>query len=189
MKSLFSIFNETNNSFEGQEHGEKVIVIIRRHPFFIVVRLLGIIILFLLPLLAISFFNQFLITYGILTFSIFIYSLWSLLLWQILFYFITMYILDIWIVTDRRIIDSTQHGFFDRSVSELHITKIQDISVKVEGFFQTLLKFGDLSVQTAGTETKFHFLQIPKPKEVKDKIMSNVYIDNSTVCAVNSTKI
>lgn len=85
-----------------------------------------------------------------------------------------MYMLDVWIVTDRRIIDSTQHGFFNRTVSELHLTRVQDISVHTVGVIPTLLHFGDLQVQTAGTEEKFNFLQIPNPLAVKDAIMAVV---------------
>mgnify|MGYP001589399367 FL=1 len=101
-------------------------------------------------------------------------SIWELIIWQLWFYALTMYLLDVWIVTNQRIIDSTQRGFFNRSVSELHNSRIQDISVKVSGLFQSLLKFGDLEVQTAGTENKFRFLQIPNPVEVKNVIMANL---------------
>jgi len=89
-----------------------------------------------------------------------------------------MYTLDVWIVTDRRIIDSTQHGFFNRVVSELHLSRIQDISVSTRGVIQTFLKFGDLQVQTAGTDEKFKFQQIPHPEKVKDVIrkISNLEI-------------
>ncbi len=82
-----------------------------------------------------------------------------------------MYALDVWIVTDRRIIDSTQHGFFNRTISELHLSRVQDISTQTKGIIPTFLKFGDLQVQTAGTEEKFKFFQIPNPGKVKDTIM------------------
>ena len=39
---------------------------------------------------------------------------------------------------------------------------------------QTFLHFGDLQVQTAGTEEKFKFLQIPNPERAKDEIMKLV---------------
>lgn len=170
---IFSIFNETNNTFEGKEHDENVMLLVRRHPFYIVLKFIFILILGLIPLLIISIYSEVLATNDFLIFSIFLYSLWCLVLWQILFYHFTMYALDVWIVTDKRIIDSTQHGFFNRTVAELHVARIQDISVNITGFFQTLLKFGDLEIQTAGTENKFDFLQIPYPNEVKDQIMTH----------------
>lgn len=174
MSSLFSIFKDTNNSFEGKESDETVLLLIRRHPFFIIMRLIIFVILLILPIIFSIAFSSFLITNDLIGISLLLYSLWCLILWQIIFYLITMYVLDVWIVTDKRIIDSTQHGFFNRSISELHHTRIQDISVKTDGLIQTFFKFGDLEVQTAGTENKFNFLQIPNPNEVKNQIMSHI---------------
>ena len=91
--------------------------------------------------------------------------------WFGVFYAVTMYLLDIWMVTDHRVIDSEQHGFFRRTVAELHLSKIQDISVEIRGIIPTFLDYGDLEIQTAGTSEKFFFKQIPHPNEVKDIIM------------------
>lgn len=174
MKSLFSIFTETANSFQGKEDGENVLLLVRRHPFFISLRISFFVTLFILPVLIGAAFYSYLILYNLLGLVFFAYSLWCMLLWQLMFYSLTMYVLDVWIVTDKRIIDSTQRGFFDRSVSELHFERIQDISVVTSGLFQTFFNFGDLEIQTAGTENKFKFLQIPNPSEVKNQIMSHV---------------
>jgi uncharacterized membrane protein YdbT with pleckstrin-like domain len=171
IKSLLSIFRESNNSFDGEENGEKVILLIRRHPFFILTRLSIFVFLVLIPIAVGIVFYSFLYANNIMNLFFFVCSLWYLFIWSGAFYSLTMYTLDVWIVTDRRIIDSLQHGFFHRTISELHLSRIQDISVKTEGVVQTFLKFGDLSVQTAGTEEKFVFLQIPNPEKVKDEIM------------------
>ncbi len=180
MKSLLTLFQETCHTFEGIEHDEKVLLLIRRHPFYIIIKIAVFIIIIVAPLLVGSSLASYIVTNGLLELSLFVYSIWCLLLWLSLFYSITMYALDVWIVTDRRIIDSTQHGFFNRSVSELHLTRIQDISVKVDGLVQTFFTFGDLDVQTAGTENKFNFSQIPNPNEVKDQIMSHTFSGTNT---------
>lgn len=171
MKSILSIFTKSENSFDGEEEGEKVILLLRRHPFVILIRLALFAVFALVPIVIGAMFSSFLYSHGLLTFFFFISSVWYLLVWSGIFYSITMYTLDVWIVTDRRIIDSTQHGFFDRRVSELHLTRVQDIAVQTKGVIQTFLKFGDLQVQTAGTEEKFKFFQIPNPEKVKDEIM------------------
>ncbi len=171
MKSIFSIFTETVNSFTGQESGENVMLLVRRHPFFIIVKSLVFVILTTLLILVIIIFSPFLYNNDLLPLAFFLVSLWCLFLWTILFYSLTMYTLDVWIVTDRRIIDSTQHGFFNRTISELHLTRLQDISVHMDGPIQTFFRFGDLQVQTAGTEEKFKFMQIPRPEDVKNQIM------------------
>ena len=42
------------------------------------------------------------------------------------------------IITNQRVIDIDQRGFFDRIVSEAPYEKIQDVSYRVKGIFQTL---------------------------------------------------
>lgn len=169
MKFL-SIFKESANSFDGEKDGEKVVLLLRRHPFVILTRLSFFLILAFAPAVAAGFFpsNAGL---GAVNIFFFISSLWYLILWLWAFYALTMYTLDVWIVTNQRIIDSTQHGFFNRTVSELHLNRIQDISVQTQGIIQTFLKFGNLQIQTAGTEERFKFFQIPNPEKVKDEIM------------------
>jgi uncharacterized membrane protein YdbT with pleckstrin-like domain len=171
MNSFFSIFTKSTNSFDGEENGEKVVLLLRRHPFFILARLVFFAFLILLPMIVGALFSSFLYSNNILSFFFFASSLWYLFVWSGIFYSLTMYTLDVWIITDRRIIDSTQHGFFNRTISELHLTRIQDISVQTEGVVQTFLKFGNLQVQTAGSEERFKFSQIPNPEKVKDEIM------------------
>jgi uncharacterized membrane protein YdbT with pleckstrin-like domain len=171
MKSIFSIFKESSNHFEGEENGEKVILLVRRHPFFIIIRLIFFVFLVLIPIAIGIVFSTFLYLNNLLGLFLFVVSLWYLFIWSAVFYALTMYTLDVWIVTDRRIVDSLQHGFFNRTISELHLSRIQDISVQTEGVIQTFLKFGDLQVQTASAEEKFFFSQIPHPEKVKDEIM------------------
>ncbi|MEK7116648.1 MAG: PH domain-containing protein [Patescibacteria group bacterium] len=171
LKSILNIFKESKNHFEGEETTEEVVLLIRRHPFFIIVRLVFFTILILIPIAVGIVFSSFLHANNLLSLFLFVSSVWYLFIWSGIFYALTMYTLDVWIVTDRRIIDSTQHGFFNRTISELHITRIQDISVQTEGVVQTFLKFGNLQIQTAGTEEKFKFSQIPNPTKVKDEIM------------------
>jgi len=180
MKSLFSIFVDSSNSFEGEENGEKVILLIRRHPFFIILRLIFFFILLLVPLTFGIIFFSFLYSNNLSGYFFFLFSVWCLFIWSGVFYSLTMYTLDVWIVTDRRIIDSTQHGFFNRTISELHLSRVQDISVETKGIIQTFLKFGNLQVQTAGTEEKFKFIQIPNPEKVKDEVMRLVSVSSSS---------
>ncbi|SRR3989344_1447940 len=174
IRSIFSIFKESTNSFEGEDDGEKVILLLRRHPFFIIVKMFFYIILFLAPLFLGFLFYPVLTLNNLSTPFFFAVSLWYLFVWSSVFYSLTMYTLDVWIVTNKRIIDSTQNGFFNRTVSELHMSRIQDTSVQTKGVIQTFLHFGDVQIQTAGTEEKFKFLQIPNPEKVKDEIMKLV---------------
>lgn len=178
MKRIFSIFIESTNSFDGQEKDEKVILLLRRHWFIVFLSLLFFALLALAPIVVGVVFFKFLYANQFFALFLFLSSIWYLFVWSSLFYSLTMYTLDVWIVTDRRIIDSTQHGFFNRTISELHLQRIQDITVNVKGLIETFLHFGDLQVQTAGTEERFKFLQIPEPGKVKDEIMKTAAYKN-----------
>ncbi len=168
---IFQIFKESANTFEGQETGEVVIHLVRRHPFYIAMKFVFFFIASLVPAGVAGSFAPFLVDHRLAPLVIFILSIWFLVLWLVFFYHFTMYTLDVWIVTDRRIIDSTQHGFFNRTISELHTGRVQDVSVHIDGLVQTFFHFGDIQVQTAGTEEKFKFIQVPHPEKIKNEIM------------------
>src|SRR4051812_5450739 len=120
--SIYTLFKESTNTFEGQETGEKVVMLVRRHPFYIAMKFVFSFIAVMLPAFVVAIYSPYLLANSLGTLAIFLLSLWTLVLWVVFFYHFTMYTLDVWIVTDRRIIDSTQHGFFNRTVSELHIS-------------------------------------------------------------------
>lgn len=111
-------------------------------------------------------------------FFLFLSSLLFLYWWYWVFYMATMYYLNIWIITDHRLIESEQLGMFRRNYTEIYLSKIQDVSVKVEGFFETMLNFGFLEVQSAAAEKKFKMISVGEPLEVKEIITQayNSYI-------------
>lgn len=83
---------------------------------------------------------------------------------------ITDYFLDIWIVTNERIINIEQKGLFSRTVSEMRLNQVQDITSHTQGFLETFLTYGDVTIQTAGERLQFHFKNIDNPDEVKLQI-------------------
>ncbi len=178
MATLFSVFKNTLNTFQGQEPGERVLLFLRRHPITIILRIVGLLIAYVIPILLSFIFVEFIVNNELMVVYLFILSIWTLFVWVIIFYSLTMYTLDVWIVTDTRIIDSTQHGFFNRTVAELHLSRIQDIYVKMGGPLENIVNFGNLMIQTAGTEERFVFEQIPRPIQVKDTIMEISFPDN-----------
>lgn len=172
--SLFSFLNTTSYSFEGQKEGEEVIVFIHRHWYTILTKVIFLILGMLVPFVILGIFGQVLSSLGLLSVYAVLWAVYYLILWYSLFYSLTMYTLDTWIVTNMRIINSVQHGFFNRSISELSLDKIQDVSINVGGAMATMLNFGDIKVQTAGSERHFVFEDTPHPQEVKDTIMQLV---------------
>ncbi len=54
----------------------------------------------------------------------------------------------VYILTDERLIEIKQKGFFNRKVTEYGLDKIQNINYHIKGFQAALFKFGDIIAQT-----------------------------------------
>ncbi len=177
MKFL-SVFTETNYTFEGQHSYETVVALLYRHWFILFSRLLVFLIMAFVPVFVYIFLWDWIALYELVSLYGLLVAVYYLIWWYFMFYNITMYLLDTWIITDHRIVDSEQHGFFNRTVAELNLSKIQDISTSIQSFIGTILKFGDIEVQTAGTHPKFSFHQISNPEGVRERltIAHNEYI-------------
>lgn len=169
--SIFKKFLRTHYTFEGKEASEKTLVLLYRHWFVLFLDLLSSFLLVFLPLILYFLINEQLIKFGLGDIFWFLVGVYFLFWWLGLYFRITMYLLDTWIVTDHRILNNEQRGFFNRTLSEMSLGKIQDVSVRLRGVIPTLLNYGDLEIQTAGTEPKFAFKQIPNPQAVKELIM------------------
>jgi hypothetical protein len=70
------------------------------------------------------------------------------------------------IITSQRVVDIDQRGFFDRTVSEAAFEKIQDVSYRVKGVWSTMLDFGTVVIQTAGTSTNLELNDVRDPKDI-----------------------
>lgn len=181
LTKLISLFRESTRSFHGQEEGEEVILLLRCHSFTIISPICLIFALALVPIML--WFSVFQTYIGTSAASLFLFvsSLWYLILWAFLFYFTTLYALNTVILTDRRLIDNVQEGFFKRRVSELNTYRVQDVTTSINGVIKTFLNFGDIVVQTAASEREFVFRNIANPEDIKDKIMKVVIAHQSKV--------
>lgn len=154
---------------------EKVIRIIHRDVFIALKRVGLFVLLLALPAIVLLMINDILPSaddFGIVTIIMLLsLSVYLLFIWLLFFFSIIDYFLDIWIITDKRIIDIQQNGFFSRAISEQMVAKIQDISSDTHGFLPTVWKYGNLTVQTAAQTNKFYFEEISNPEEVRDLLI------------------
>lgn len=181
IKRLLAVFKESSHTFEGQEGGEDVILLLRRHHFIAFMPISFSALLALIPIFVFLIFYSSIVGSKFYTLFLLIACLFYMLLWLIAFYHLMMYTLNIVIVTNKRIIDRDQHGFFDRKVSELHVYRIQDVTVSIKGILPTILKYGDVAVQTAAVDKEFIFHEMPNPDFVKSEIMKVVSMTNAGV--------
>lgn len=98
-------------------------------------------------------------------------AVWWWIVWLWGFVAFINYYFDIFVVTNERVMHIEQHGPFSRTINELRLERIQDVTVEQHGMLPTLLHFGDVRVQTAGEMSSFEFITIPNPMEIKQLLM------------------
>jgi hypothetical protein len=87
------------------------------------------------------------------------------------------YYLDLWIITNERVVDIEQKGLFDRTISELELENIQDVTSSVRGFWGTILHYGDAYIATASSTDTIVFKQIPNPDFVRQELIRLAELD------------
>jgi hypothetical protein len=127
--------------FEGQRPNEKILFVFRRH----IISMRKGFYLLLVPLLITAIPP--LIWQDNL--ELFLLPLFGFGLGLILFFYhYILWYFSIYIVTDQRIRQITQKGFFGKDVIELQLSKIQNISYNIPGFSGEIFKFGTIVIQT-----------------------------------------
>jgi hypothetical protein len=164
------------------EEGERVVAKVHRHWIFIALRIAGLAVMFVVPWLLILLLDGF----GILSVTaasaasfVAVWALWGLLLWAVFWQFWTTYYMDIWVVTNRRIIDIDYLRLFDRNIAMLRFERVQDVTTRVQGIFGTLLRYGSVIVQTAGSDKEFVIDQIANPESLRDVISKQLASSSS----------
>ncbi|PIS07674.1 hypothetical protein COT78_02230 [Candidatus Berkelbacteria bacterium CG10_big_fil_rev_8_21_14_0_10_43_13] len=164
---------EEKKYFPSQTEDEEIFLLIRRHWFDYMI---FVFVAFLILILTIGIAWYLVVNQGNLSqvtavFLIITDSVLILLLLAVELYGFVNHYLDVYIVTNQRLVEITQNGFFNRDISELQIRQVQDVSAHVDGIFRTLLHFGDVYIQTAGERENFTFSNIPHPYTVSKQII------------------
>lgn len=128
-------------SFEGQREGEEVLFIFRRHIIAMRKGFYAMAIPFVIPAIPYLIFPDQLWLFWV--------ALGGLAIGLILFWYHWLgWYYSIFIVTDQRIQQNSQSGLFGKSVIDLDLNKIQNISYNVPGFTGEVLGFGTIVLQT-----------------------------------------
>jgi len=147
--------------FDTHEEGEKIYLLLRSHPFtqigWILSSILFFILLFVLDLFLRSLLNSGQILVINLFFIVFIlsYTWFNILNW----YF------NVGIVTSKRVIDIDFYAVLYKEITNAQLSKIEDVTVKSGGYFESLFDYGSIFIQTAGTEANIEFIDVPHPSD------------------------
>ena len=151
--------------FEGQRDGEQLLFVFRRHP----IAMRKGYYLFVIPFALLSL--PFLIWPDNL--GMLILPLTGFVIGLLLFsYHFVMWYFTIYIVTDQRIRQVTQKGFFGKDVVELRLSKIQNISYNIPGFTGEVLGFGTIVIQTYVGDLIIH--KVEHPDRIYNKLQDAV---------------
>lgn len=133
--------HDTTKQFNGQREGEELLFIFRRHIIAMRKGFYGLLVPFAVsaipPLVWQDNLWLFLLPVAGLVVGLIIFS-YYFLMWRYTYY----------LVTDQRIRQTTQKGFFGTDVVELTLSKIQNISYNIPGFSGEIFGFGTIVIQT-----------------------------------------
>jgi uncharacterized integral membrane protein len=77
---------------------------------------------------------------------------------------------SVFIVTDQRLIQITQKGFWSRSVVDIGLPQIQMVNYEVAGLQETLLGFGTIMMQTFVGDLIIH--DVHHPEKIQKRMIS-----------------
>jgi len=156
------------------EPGERLVVIVRKHPIGIIgiyiEALVGLLVVFGLFLaIAPDFFNglsdqAYKILVGVIILGLAV---------LIFFLFVATYVYrqSRLLVTDRSLVQILQKSLFIRKISRLSMSNVEDVTAEERGILSTILNYGTIIVQTAGTLDNFIFPYCPNPAKYADQII------------------
>lgn len=179
----------TEPSLERQDANTKVVAIVHRHPFGILVIYLqmfvglaaaGLLIYLLMPSLVNREDNP-----GAYVLVGVVMLILAAFMVVVMLVATVIYRQSKLIMTDKDITEVTQEGLFNRRIAQLNVSNIEDATADRRGVFQTLLNFGILNIETAGETDNFYFHYCPEPDkyakvvlQLRENFLSNRERDN-----------
>jgi hypothetical protein len=160
--SAFCLYPE-DIDFETREDKERIILMLRHHPFVNIRWILISIILLTVP--------TFLSVFGVFSLLPSGFPLVITLAWYL---FVSAYAIEgflswyfnVYIVTTMRIVEINFSNLINKKVSDAEVTKIQDVSYTLGSFIRTMFNFGNVFIQTAADVQEFKFDSVPNPEKV-----------------------
>jgi len=161
-RAFFSYLTHPKINFETHEPTEKILLLLRAHPFTQLYWIINSIIFFIISIFIPTILGSFLNFTQTLFINFFAFVA---ILSYILFNFINWYF-NVGIITNKRIIDIDFTNILYKEITVARLDKIQDLTVKSGGYFEAMFDFGTIFVQTAGSDANVEFNDVPYPSDV-----------------------
>ncbi|MFA6227778.1 MAG: PH domain-containing protein [Patescibacteria group bacterium] len=158
------------NAIPNKRPNELVLAHLWPHPLVFIGIFLSYLVLFVIPPVIYAFINF--VTPGVfdnLAIMPVLLALMFAYYLLIMVFMLTVWMdnyLDVDTLTNERLILRTQKGLFNRTVSDIELYRIQNVSVNQKGLFKTIFNYGDVKVETAGEDPGFVLASINNPIKI-----------------------
>jgi uncharacterized membrane protein YdbT with pleckstrin-like domain len=153
---------DKHKQFEDQLEGEEVLFVFRKHPFVMRKGFILAMIALLLGTVPSLIKPEYSLLFGGLAAGFFLAIIVFMPSWITWFY-------SVYIVTDQRMLQITQKGFWKKSVVDISLNQIQMVNYEVSGFQETMLGFGTIMMQTFVGDLVIH--EVHHPAEIQKKML------------------
>ena len=110
-----------------------------------------------------------------LMFPLFAWGLWGIVFFAycvavgllVLLKLFVMWNFNTLMITSKRVLKTRQRGFFDRTISEMLISRINDVSHRIQGFWGTILHYGTLHIVAGNGQTVLDFPHMKSPEQAQ----------------------
>ncbi len=150
----------SNKYFEDQLDGEELIYVFRKHPVVMRKGLIYAMVAIVLGVIPSLVKPEYSILFGGMATGFILAGIVMLPFWIGWHY-------SVFIVTDQRLIQITQKGFWHRSVVDIGLNQIQMVNYEVTGLEETLLGFGTINIQTFVGDLVIHDIHHPAKTQKK----------------------
>lgn len=151
------------------QEGERVIALFRRHWWFLWPRSILLLLIAVVPVAVLAWlFNAIGVLDDMGVWFWLVAAVWLLIGAIRLFLNWYRYHHDIWVVTNQRIVDCYKAHPLNVRISTADLVNIQDMGIVKSGITPTLLNYGTVVLETAGTDTvAFLISGVPRPESVQ----------------------
>lgn len=160
--TLHSFCKYPDTRFEAQGPNEVLILLLRAHPFTQIPWVVNTIIIGILIMVLLAFVSSYVLFQQL----IFLIIASVIFLGSYVWFNFLSWFFNVGIITNERIIDMDYHGIIYKEITGTHIDRVEDITVKSGGYFESFFDYGDVFIQTAGKEANIEFDNVPKASEV-----------------------
>jgi membrane protein YdbS with pleckstrin-like domain len=160
-------FEPARLRFNDQDPDEKIFLFTRPHLITNLKWFLLVVLMALVPPFAFIFLN---FSFVPINFRFVGFLIWYLLTFAFAFERFLVWFFNVEIVTNKRILDVNIPNILFRDITQTPLDKIQDITAETAGFIGSLLGFGDVRVQTAGSIPEIKFEAVPRPNKISQML-------------------